>query len=85
MQNTTAAGVADAITDQKALEVGAKPTYCYPLVLMDTQRRQMTNLEPAGKIALADEHVQSLPRASTAEFLVPVLGSTICTRWPGWI
>jgi hypothetical protein len=37
----------NAITEQEALEVGVEAYhYFYPLVLMDTTRRQMTNVEP---------------------------------------
>src|SRR5271155_5780228 len=75
-----------AITEQEAYEIGIEAyTYLYPLVLMDTTRRQAVNVE-AGKILGRGPmnefiHVRELPLADFRDVVRPNFDTLYSVAW----
>jgi hypothetical protein len=84
---TTPARSADRITEQDAYAIGVEAyTYLYPLVLMDTTRRQAINVEPGKVIGRGPmnvfTHVPIFPPQTSAMSCGRT--SIRCTPSPGW-
>jgi hypothetical protein len=83
---TTPARSADRITEQDAYEIGVEAyTYLYPLVLMDTTRRQAVNVEPGKVIGRGPmnvfTHVPIFPPADFRDVVRPNFDTLYSIAW----
>jgi hypothetical protein len=83
---TTPARSADRITEQDAYAIGVEAyTYLYPLVLMDTTRRQAINVEPGKVIGRGPmnvfTHVPIFPPADFRDVVRPNFDTLYSIAW----